>query len=103
MNHRPGPEERNQEREHGTDFTGMQLDPAQHASRRLLIDGISSPMSLTMTSINDIGVSDIRVSDIDDITEVIIMVTVMRNIPFGEPHPDLRDLHAPPARRRPGR
>ena len=55
-------------------------------------------MSLTMTSINDIGVSDI-----DDITDVIIMVTVMRNIPFGEPHADLRDLHAPPVRRRPGR
>ena len=60
-------------------------------------------MSLTMTGINDIRVSDIRVSDIDDITDVITMVTVMRNIPFGEHHPDLRDLHAPPARRRPGR
>ena len=60
-------------------------------------------MSLTMTSINDISVSDIRVSDLDDSTDDSTMATVMRNIPFGEHHPDLRDLHAPPARRRPGR
>ena len=40
-NYRPGPKERNLERELGTNFTGVQLDVAQHPSRRLLIDGIS--------------------------------------------------------------
>ena len=39
--HRPGPEELNLKRELGTYLSGVQLDVAQHPSRRLLIDGIS--------------------------------------------------------------